>query len=94
MTSESAGTFLCNHIFYHLTHYEQVEAEDPPLTGFIHVPPAPFSGTFEVEDITVAHELGLEALAGWLAGDRRHSPAGPDTSTAPTYHRSLGAPAP
>ncbi len=91
VTSESAGTFLCNHIFYHLTHYEQVVAEDPPLTGFIHVPPAPFAGTFEVEDITRAHELGLEALVGWLSGNRHPNSWSPDTAVAPTYHRSVAA---
>lgn len=91
-TSSDAGSFLCNHIFYHLTYFEQVEAEDPPLTGFIHVPPAPFAGTFEVEDITLAHELGLEALAGWLAGERRRSGDAPDTANAPTYHLSRSAP--
>jgi len=35
--SRSAGTFLCNHIFYGLMDY--VHAEDPSvLGGFIHVP--------------------------------------------------------
>ena len=87
--SSDAGTYLCNHIFFHLTHYELLEADDPPLTGFIHVPPAPYSGTFEVEHVTAAHELGLEALSAWLQGDRAVRPTAPATDAAPTYLRSL-----
>jgi pyroglutamyl-peptidase len=91
--SSNAGTYLCNSIFYHLTHYQQLEADDPPLTGFIHVPPASYSGTFEVEDVTAAHELGLAALAAWLDGDRRAAASTSASCTAPTYLDSLPAPA-
>ena len=89
--SSNAGTYLCNSIFYHLSHYEQLEADDPPLTGFIHVPPAPYSGSFQVEDVTAAHELGLAALAAWLQSDRRAAASTPDSLTAPTYLESLPA---
>ncbi len=92
--SSNAGTYLCNHIFYHLTHYQQLEADDPPLTGFIHVPPAGYSGSFTVEDVTAAHELGLEAMAGWLDGGARAARATADTGIAPTYLRSQPPSAP
>ena len=35
--SNSAGTYVCNHVMYRLLH-EANTAEEPFLTGFIHVP--------------------------------------------------------
>lgn len=36
--SETAGTYVCNHVFYHLCHLR--ETRYPQMTaGFIHIPP-------------------------------------------------------
>ena len=35
--SNSAGTYLCNHVFYRLMHRFQALAE-PPRAGFVHLP--------------------------------------------------------
>jgi pyroglutamyl-peptidase len=36
--SHSAGTFVCNHVFYALLHH--LEAGDGPPAGFVHLPAA------------------------------------------------------
>lgn len=85
MVSNDAGFYLCNYIAYQLFYYEDTAADGPFAAGFIHVPPAPFEGTFTVEDITAAHQLGIEALAAWLdSGDEAKAPA-VDTFAPPTY---------
>ncbi len=84
--SDDAGTYLCNHIFYHVVHHAQFEATRPVIAGFIHVPPAGDAGcSFEIDDVTEAHELGLEAMAQWLQGDRRARPPEIQTHEAPVY---------
>ena len=62
-TSNSAGTYLCNFIFYHLAY--RANTDDALLAGFIHVPPAP-GGSFQIEDITAAHRVEIETLAGFV----------------------------
>lgn len=39
--SESAGDFLCNHVFFHALKAAE-EGTLPPTTGFVHVPPPQF----------------------------------------------------
>lgn len=68
MISSDAGQYLCNHIFYLLMNYTEYEASSAIVAGFIHVPPAP-NISFDVEDITVAHEAGIGALAIWMGTD-------------------------
>jgi pyroglutamyl-peptidase len=63
--SNDAGTYLCNFIFYHLAY--RANADDALLAGFIHVPPAP-TASFGIGDITSAHRIELETLAGLLLG--------------------------
>jgi len=85
MTSDNAGDFLCNHVFYNLMYHAD-NSDDPPVAaGFIHVPPAPYTGTFSVQDITAAHILGLEALSGWLDSNQDADDAIVDIHTAPIY---------
>lgn len=38
--SDTAGTFVCNELFYRLMHFLAVEGSSRPA-GFIHVPPLP-----------------------------------------------------
>jgi pyroglutamyl-peptidase len=49
--SQTAGTFVCNHIFYALMHHLTISVRQsprssrPPRGGFIHVPYLPVQGT-------------------------------------------------
>ncbi len=84
--STDAGTYLCNHIFYHVVHYAEYDAPIPTLAGFVHVPPVGDAGcTFALEDVTEAHELGIEALSMWMRGDRARAEVVGDTHDAPIY---------
>lgn len=83
--SSNAGTYLCNHLFYHIVHYAEYEAEEPLVGGFVHVPPAPYGPVFTVEDVTSAHEAGLEALASWLDSGRTATPPQVDSRDEPVY---------
>jgi len=38
--SQTAGTFVCNHLFYGLMH-QLAQLNDPPIGGFIHIPYLP-----------------------------------------------------
>ncbi|HVO31650.1 MAG TPA: hypothetical protein VMV18_12975 [bacterium] len=40
--SETAGDFLCNHVFFHAMKAAE-EGRLPPVTGFVHVPPPQFA---------------------------------------------------
>lgn len=51
--SDSAGTFVCNHVFYSLMHYA-ASSERPFRGGFLHVPCLPAQ---------VAHGSGAFAMA-------------------------------
>jgi len=82
-TSDDAGTYLCNDVFYHL---ENEALASGRVAGFVHVPP-PESEQFPLEDVTAAHRVGLEALAGWLAsGTARRAPT-VDLHGPPSYGR-------
>jgi pyroglutamyl-peptidase len=35
--SNTAGTYICNHVAYALAHH-LASAEDPPIAGFVHIP--------------------------------------------------------
>jgi pyroglutamyl-peptidase len=69
--SNSAGTFGCNQIFYHLMDYVERKGIDIPA-GFIHVPPLPEQviekGTpsMTVDLITAALEKVVAILAAQL----------------------------
>ncbi len=85
VVSEDAGTYLCNHIMYHLLHYVINEAPDEIAAGFVHVPPAPYEGPMSINDITDAHIIGLDVIATWLEeGAPQYKPI-PQTNTPPIY---------
>jgi len=83
--SDDAGTYLCNHIFYHVMYHAGFRAEGPLVAGFIHVPPAEPGQAFTVHDITLAHMAGLRELADWLESGRRGTSPEADTHTSPFY---------
>ncbi len=85
--SSDAGTYLCNHVFYHLMHHVEFDAErDDLVAGFIHVSPAGQYSSYSVEDITEAHRVGLEALSAWYeAGAVLRAPSAPTERRAPVY---------
>jgi pyroglutamyl-peptidase len=69
--SESAGTFVCNHVFYGLMH-ELARLPDAAPGGFIHIPP--LAGTPNgqaglpldqmIEAVTIAIETSLRVQRG------------------------------
>ncbi len=85
--SDSAGTYLCNDLFYHLMYHLEYEAErDDLVAGFIHVSPAGQYSSYSVEDITAAHIIGLEALSDWFgSGEPLMRPPRVDEREAPVY---------
>ena len=90
--SDDAGDYLCNHLFYHLMYYAEVEAQRTDLVaGFIHVSPAGQYSSYSVEDITAAHLLGLEALSDWYGSGAALTVRSPvDEHRAPVYFPSGG----
>jgi pyroglutamyl-peptidase len=85
LVSDNAGNYLCNYVFYNLSYYAANEAEREIVVGFIHVPPAPYSGTFTVADVTAAHRLGLGAIEAWLESGDAADEAVPAEHAAPAY---------
>jgi pyroglutamyl-peptidase len=85
LVSDNAGDYLCNYVFYNLSTYAANEAGREIVVGFIHVPPAPYSGTFTVAGITAAHGLGLGALSAWLESGASADEAVPEEHGAPVY---------
>ncbi len=88
LLSDDAGTYLCNYVFYELMYYATYESERDLVAGFIHVSPATDGYEYDVEDITEAHRLGLEALSDWIASGEVQAARLPATlHSAPVYHR-------
>ncbi len=83
-TSDDAGTYLCNDIFYHLETEARASGR---VAGFVHVPP-PDAEAFPIADVTEAHRVGLEALAAWLAAGAPRRAARVDLHEAPWYRRA------
>ncbi|NLZ56398.1 MAG: hypothetical protein GX900_07030 [Clostridiaceae bacterium] len=65
--SNSAGTYVCNHVMYRLLH-EANTAEMPFLTGFIHVPYCEEQVTgkdnpaLPLQDICIGLEAGVRVV--------------------------------
>ncbi|MGA9173759.1 MAG: pyroglutamyl-peptidase I [Thermoactinomyces sp.] len=64
--SHTAGTFVCNHVFYGLMH--RLQGEKGVRGGFIHIPFLPEQAvhhpgqpSMHLDDITRAFELAIEA---------------------------------
>jgi pyrrolidone-carboxylate peptidase len=85
LVSDNAGDYLCNFVFYNLSIYAANDAAREIVVGFIHVPPAPYEGSFTVADITAAHGLGLGALEAWLESAEAADEASPVEHGAPVY---------
>ncbi len=85
--SDSAGSYLCNDVFYHLMYHAEQQDQDGSLraAGFIHVSPASENDDYSVDDISAAHRLGLEALASWLDSGAALSAVLAETVTPPVY---------
>src|SRR6185436_15396667 len=65
--SMSAGTFVCNHVFYNLMHLAATRAQ-PFVGGFLHVPGLPHDAgangpSMALEDIVRGIEIVLEVAA-------------------------------
>ena len=70
-TSQTAGTFVCNHVFYRLMHM-LASTQNAPRAGFVHVPALPqqqaihplgqaMALDMQVEGIRVALQAALSA---------------------------------
>lgn len=60
--SQTAGTFVCNQVFYRLQH---ALAGSGVRSGFIHVPGLPESGEPSMVLSTIVEGLRIAALAAW-----------------------------
>ncbi|MEF9927337.1 MAG: pyroglutamyl-peptidase I [Massilia sp.] len=69
--SQTAGTFVCNHVFYGLMHYAATQPQ-PIKAGFIHVPFLPEQAaarpdappSMALEDIIAGIKLAVEVTLG------------------------------
>lgn len=59
--SNTAGTFVCNHIFYGLRHYLSENSRDVP-GGFIHIPYLPEQGVSKLGQPTMSKETVIKAI--------------------------------
>jgi pyroglutamyl-peptidase len=72
--SQTAGTFVCNHVFYGLMH-GLASAAQPVRAGFIHVPPLPGQrpeGGMPLDEMERGLRLAIE-VALITAADRRET---------------------
>ncbi len=67
--SNSAGTYVCNHVMYQALHYFEEEEKNVPA-GFIHIPPSHAlaleqknAASMSHEDLTKAIRVCIEQLA-------------------------------
>jgi pyroglutamyl-peptidase len=73
--SMSAGTFVCNHVFYHLMHLAAMH-KHPFIGGFLHVPalPGPAAGNVSPMVLTdIVRGIGLvleEAQRAMMGAER------------------------
>jgi pyroglutamyl-peptidase len=69
--SQTAGTFVCNHVFYGLMHHAATQPQ-PIKAGFIHVPFLPEQAaarpdappSMALEDIIAGVKLAVEVTLG------------------------------
>ncbi len=82
VTSRSAGSYLCNFLYYHSLDWARRQP-DPRLVLFVHVPPLTGQGgTFSAEELLRgAHETVRFVLA--CAGAH----ASPESVSSPTFAR-------
>lgn len=59
--SQTAGTYVCNHVFYGLMHWASTQAR-PPRCGFVHVPALSHTPlTTQVDAVRLALRAALAA---------------------------------
>jgi pyroglutamyl-peptidase len=81
--SNTAGTFVCNHVFYALMHQlSKSRAKHKPIGGFVHVPYLPEQG---------APSLSLERMRRGLLAALEIAALKSGGSKAPTSARTRGA---
>ena len=68
--SQTAGTYVCNHVFYALMHWASAQVA-PPRAGFMHLPPL---GIVPLGAQVQAVRTALQAAQ--VPGDDLHLPAG------------------
>lgn len=59
--SDSAGTYVCNHVMYQALHYFQQENKDIPA-GFIHIPPSHALAVKQKGASSMSHEDLVKAI--------------------------------
>jgi pyroglutamyl-peptidase len=60
-TSQTAGTFVCNHVFYHLMH-GLAGLPNAPRAGFIHVPVLPQQQALHPQGQAMALDMQVEGV--------------------------------
>lgn len=84
--SQTAGTFVCNHVFYGLMHALATEpALAPARGGFVHVPWLPEQGTPSLALEVVVRGLRVALHSALTHADDRGSLAGPDAAAGATH---------
>lgn len=73
--SNSAGTFVCNHLMYSVLHFLSVMMPNVPA-GFIHIPPTPKqaakrqnSASMSTDDAVIAVQAAIDETVRQLGGD-------------------------
>lgn len=73
--SNSAGTFVCNHLMYSVLHFLNVMMPNT-LAGFIHIPPTPKqavkmrnSASMSTADAVIAVQAAIDETVKQLGGD-------------------------
>ena len=77
-TSQTAGTFVCNHVFYRLMH-TLASMPQAPLAGFVHVPVLPQQQALHPLGQAMALDLQVEGVRTALQA-ALVTPAGPATA--------------
>ena len=60
-TSQTAGTFVCNHVFYHLMH-GLAGLPNAPRAGFVHVPVLPQQQALHPQGQAMALDMQVEGV--------------------------------
>lgn len=75
--STSAGTFVCNHVFYRLMHY--LHGSGTTLGGFIHLPPTVESAINDACDVSLSSLI--QAVRTVVATSVVYAPSASQTRT-------------
>ena len=70
--SNTAGTFVCNHIMYNALHYAATK-KVPMLAGFVHIPYLPEQTVDKAAAPSMSMELVIKGLVSIVRTLQRHS---------------------